>query len=83
MDFAIVQTTDNFPDPVLLYYLPIPVPQTRRSSSAISGVAGGFFADAGKVGAVNGTAACAQTFSSCPFDRKDIYQAFREIQNTA
>ncbi|XP_037783615.1 uncharacterized protein LOC119579802 [Penaeus monodon] len=54
-----------------------------RSSSAISGVAGGFFADAGKVGAVNGTAACAQTFSSCPFDRKDIYQAFREIQNTA
>ncbi|XP_047496545.1 uncharacterized protein LOC125044137 [Penaeus chinensis] len=54
-----------------------------RSSSAISGVAGGFFADAGKVGTVNGTAACAQTFSSCPFDRKDIYQAFREIQNTA
>ncbi|XP_047496546.1 uncharacterized protein LOC125044138 [Penaeus chinensis] len=54
-----------------------------RSSSAISGVAGGFFADAGKVGTVNGTAACAQTFSSCPFNRKDIYQAFREIQNTA
>ncbi|XP_042856567.1 uncharacterized protein LOC122247604 [Penaeus japonicus] len=54
-----------------------------RSTSAISGVAGGFFADAGKVGAINGTAACAQTFSSCPFDRKSIYLAFKEIQNTA
>lgn len=82
-DFLVAATIVHFPDSILGVSLTNSLSQTRRSSSAISGVAGGFFADAGKVGAVNGTAACAQTFSSCPFDRKDIYQAFREIQNAA
>lgn len=54
----------------------------RRNRDAVTGIAGGYFAEAGAVGAVNGTAACLQNFSTCPFDRKTIYLAFKESQNT-
>merc|ERR1712142_605972 len=52
-----------------------------RSKDVITGTAGGYFVEAGAVGAVNGTAACVQNFADCPFDRKAIFLAFKELQN--
>merc|ERR1712142_723741 len=51
-----------------------------RPNGATAGIAGGYFAEAGAIGAINGVAVCAETFSTCPFDRKAIYLAFLELQ---
>lgn len=48
----------------------------RQGSTSINGSAGSFYAEASTIGINGGEAACAQTFSSCPFNRKTISQAF-------
>lgn len=52
----------------------------RRGSSSINGSAGSFYAEASNIGLNGGEAACAQTFSSCPFNRKTISQAFEKAK---
>ncbi|XP_071538296.1 uncharacterized protein [Panulirus ornatus] len=51
-----------------------------RSSTATNGTAGSLYAEAGRLGAIEGVAACATTFSTCPFDRKTIFLAFQDAK---
>ncbi|KAK3893942.1 hypothetical protein Pcinc_002275 [Petrolisthes cinctipes] len=51
-----------------------------KGSTSINGSAGSFYAEASNIGINGGVAACVQTFSSCPFDRKTIFLAFEEAK---
>merc|ERR1711942_145264 len=52
------------------------------SASAVNGTARGVFVEAGAIGINEGLVGCARAFESCPFDRKTIFLAFRESQNS-
>ncbi|XP_050702996.1 uncharacterized protein LOC126988686 [Eriocheir sinensis] len=51
-----------------------------QDSVAVNSSAAEFYAEAGRLGAVEGMDACAATFSRCPFDRKTIFLEFKEAQ---
>ncbi|KAK4299260.1 hypothetical protein Pmani_028457 [Petrolisthes manimaculis] len=51
-----------------------------QGSTSINGSAGSFYAEASTIGINGGVAACVQSFSSCPFDRKTIFLAFEEAK---
>merc|ERR1739838_198171 len=52
------------------------------SASAVNGTARGVFVEAGAIGINEGVVGCARAFESCPFDRKTIFLAFQESQNS-
>ena len=54
-----------------------------RAGEPEEGSAGQFFQEAASLGASEGVVACQATFAACPYDRKVIFQAFKDIQNDA